>query len=793
LTVDFSLLIPKRRGRFGYYKGTISLAGGWFPRPLADLTGRNTTFPPEFLRANVRVALPAKRGAVLNSRVFKWTDKARTIEAMNIEADTLSLIVMDRMEVTRHKFSFGKGVYVSRSPMPKQPTWSDTRGGDDHGLPKGLRNIGAINFAQRAFDVIEDTAALMRSASPKCHLAKNMVMVEIPARDHLVQAGADSVLISDRLWRIVPFERVLSFHDIALAEVAAARLAAPLTTAAKQSDSFQRRLIADTLGAHFGAAFALKIYGGAKSMRDIIGFAAFIPYIDSLIYAPQIPFRETYSKSVKIEDPLRDEPWRFMNRLPRGRRIAAKLLDLIGPKATTRFFADYLAGKHSFNALLDSVLGDFAPLFRKQWFGDYPSINYFVKSTKDEPRPDGRFVHQVIIGKEGKDIIEPVTVRIIDEDGENHDLTWDGKGFNKNLTWISDAPLNTVILDPDNRLVEDANLTDDHPTADNINPLPWRPPLLSHLLIGGDAVTMEPFVKLGLTMRKQFDVTNAFYLSGSYTPRRYGGSFGYIGHFGPKQTLNSRTWYFGPAISVIRYKDVENAGKEIPDSSLFATTMSSLKFMLGRNNRKYSFDPRSGRAFSSWLEYSGGKADDGRIIHLGRASVRMFNLWSPTIGHIFALYGGAMGLIGDPPAANFNTLSSRFVLRGFALDETYGRLGLYTAMEYRHNLFGSTPISTVFFSALDRVQGVLFAGIGTISWPRGYDGLFSKKRTFAEVGYGIRLHILTLGISQYLLGLDFAVPIAPVKRTYEVKQADNTTALAKRNPFKLILGITQIY
>jgi hypothetical protein len=71
--------------------------------------------------------------------------------------------------------------------------------------------------------------------------------------------------------------------------------------------------------------------------------------------------------------------------------------------------------------------------------------------------------------------------------------------------------------------------------------------------------------------------------------------------------------------------------------------------------------------------------------------------------------------------------------------------------------------------------------------------MFTSERLFAEVGYGLRLHMLAFGLSQYLLALDLAVPLWPDDRTYEVEQADGTTAKATRARFKIVFGITQTY
>jgi hypothetical protein len=82
-----------------------------------------------------------------------------------------------------------------------------------------------------------------------------------------------------------------------------------------------------------------------------------------------------------------------------------------------------------------------------------------------------------------------------------------------------------------------------------------------------------------------------------------------------------------------------------------------------------------------------------------------------------------------------------------------------------------------------------------MSRPAGYDGLFDYEggRIFTEVGYGLRLHVLSLGVAQYLIAFDVAVPLTPFDRTFEVEMSDGTMETYDRPDFKLVFGITQTY
>jgi hypothetical protein len=482
-----------------------------------------------------------------------------------------------------------------------------------------------------------------------------------------------------------------------------------------------------------------------------------------------------------------------MSELPRGRRILAKLEDLLGAEAAAALVAEYLTGRLGFDALVRERLGSRAARFESDWFGAYPKVNYRIAWLRDVRLGGGRFRHEVSVARDGADVAEPVRVGMEDDDGARHTAAWDGAEPDAKATWESGARLDAVRLDPEGRLVESAELTDEHPLADGAQPLPWRPPLLTRLLLWGDTETFEPNVQIGIALRRLYDVTNSISLQGAYAPRSYGGSIGYYRYFGKKRTLNARTWYAGPSIGVTRFEETETAGAALPKDMRFAATIGTIGAMLGRDDRAYFPDPRSGTALNAYVGYGFGRADGGEYVHEGEFIARAFGLLSPRLGHVFALYGGAMTIVGRPPAADLPSLSNRLILRGFDIDETYGRIGLYAVAEYRHDLFEFSGVRMPVASTFERLQGALFVGGGTMSSPSGYGGMFTAKRLFAEVGYGLRLHVLAFGLSQYLIALDVAVPLWPSDRRYEVEQSDGTTARATRAPFKIVFGITQTY
>lgn len=790
LGLCFRVTIPKRRGRFGRYRGVVSLGGGWFPRPLCDLTGSRTDSPPCPLDIEARVTLAKRRGAVLLDQVFPLQETAQTVSVKRERVDVVSLVVMDLMDITSRTFPWGTAVLVRRDLEKDKPPWKASHH-DHNGLPQGLPDLGRTDTRARLFSVADNSVRLLRKLCPDLTTPIRLVFTSIPAWDYLVQLGPGQILLSDRLYKLVPVEQALWFHDLAVARGVGALIAHQEPLAAEEPR--HRFVVADLVGSHLAIRYTEEVHRQSRTVEDLVGFAGFVPTIDNLLYAPEVPFREVYSKSVEEPDPLRDEPWRFANELPRGKRIYGKLVDLRGQAWTEKLVKKILKGKKGFVELLQRQFGQDPSWFIEQWYGPYPEVAYRLGHIDDGKTGKELYRHRVEIVREGEAIREPVTVRVTDEKGVTKDLVWPGIRQRGYVAWTSRSPLKKVEIDPSHRLVESANLSDEHPLSDNSEPLSWRPPMITRILFSGDLTAGDPYVSFGMSLRRRYEVTNSFALSAVYTPRSYGGSLGYYRYFGPKRTLNARTWFAGASLGAHRYLEVTRAGPEIPEDTRFAATAGSLGLVVGRDNRSYFFDPRSGLGFWVSLSYSAGRDDDGRGVQLGQLSGAVVLVGSPAIRHTFALHLGAMGIVGTPAAAQLPTLSVRSILRGFDPGETYGRAGCYAVGEYRHALVDAAHIATPAFSWFDRLQGVLFVAGGTMTLPGSYTGLFSSERLFSEVGYGLRLHTLAMGVQQYVIGLDFAFPLTPRMRRFELEGADGTISYVQRTPFKLILGILQTF
>ncbi len=791
VTLSFRTKMPVRRGRFGTYSGVLTAAGGWFPLLMTDLTGKNTALPPDAITVNAKISLPSNLGAVLHDEVFPVKPTPQEIEVNGIVAESLTLVVMDRMEISERSYDWGKAIHVRQSIDWRQPTWEES-GRDRLGLPESLPEPGKFNYSTRLLDIVGSTAEAIKEIAPKAELSKKVVLVDIPAWDRMVQPGFGPVLVSDRLWRMIPIKDGLFFHDLSLVRAVAPTMV--FESALRNTSSLYRFAAADVLGVFFADYYSKTIHKRMRSVEDIIGFARVLPTIDNLLYAPQVPFREVYFRFYEEPEPLRDEPWLFMNNHPRGKRLLTKLYDRSNEDRVIEAVRNMLEFGLPFDKAVEFVTEEDADVFFNTWYKTYPKLNYRLGVVEDETLSNGKFLHKAEIFRDGEQVKEKVTVRFTDKRKDYIDLIWDSAEAKTELNWESDAPIKRVEIDPDGKLVESGDLTSDHPRRDNLTPLPWRPPMLTSFVIWGDLTEGEPYADIGFLLRRKYDNTNLFSLDLEYTPYAAGGMFSYYRYFGKKRTLNSRTWYIGPVTAAYRYGEVDTPALHLSSDIRTSAVMGSAGIIFGRDTRVYGWDPMKGSSISAAAIYAAGASKEGDFRQAGRISIRLGRLFSLAIHHTIAVYGGASLVLGNPVAANLSSLSDRAKLRGFDSDETFGRIGVYAAAEYRHTLFDAANTTAPLYSWFDRFQGALFVAAGTMSKPSGpFDGIFTKERIFTEVGYGLRLHLLFLGVHQYLLCFDLAVPLTPQNRYLEIIRQDGSIEQTPRSPYKILFGIIQTF
>ncbi|MBN2525280.1 MAG: hypothetical protein JXR76_02725 [Deltaproteobacteria bacterium] len=780
LKIAWSVEVPKRRGRFGYFGGVLSLAGGWMPRPVPKkATFNRRPFP---IALNLSATIPEGLGGYVLNRIVVESQTPQQVTAAASHLSEATLVLMDKMEHRQVQRPAGDIHYITNhyvgSPQkaPVDPT---------HPISAKLKRAltAEAKRIRRTIQVIDDMRTLFPVAKSS---SKPLFVVEIPAWDRLSQVSDNVLLLSDRTFEVVPYPKALMFHQSDVAKTVATLLAQPVA----QKENTLAPFVAEIVGYHFQQRYIKAAEEKREELAQLLRFLSFNPYVDNLIYAPQMPFDHAYIRSIEETDVFRGELWRTMNSLPRGKRIVAKLLDLLGEAQTEAFFNDWLQSPQSFIALLDTRIEN-GERFQKQWFGKYPIVGYALGKHKTKKTATG-YDHEVEVIQTGEPIVEPVTVLVTDWRDHQKRLHWNGEGTRAVLHWHSSAPLKSTKIDPDYRLVETAKVQG-HPLSDNSRPLGMRPPLLTDLLIFGDSVTRDPFVLVSFSFKRKYDISNSFHVGAAYTPRQVGGDFSYFRHYGYNRTLNSRTWYTGPRLGIFKYRDASLTESSIHEDNRYTATMASISILAGMDDRQFHLDPQSGKAFQISLGYWVGKGEGNGAVQHAKGSMRLFKVFPLSLGHTLVAYGGIAAVAGQPPASNLVTLSHQQILRGFDLGETYGRIGVYGVTEYRHTLLGSTTLSFPMRTLLSRVQGVLFTGLGSASRPKNYDSLFAKERRFMEVGYGLRFHFLLLGAVPYLIALDFVMPVFPRDRSYVNEDDNGVERVYQREKWRITWGVTQTF
>jgi hypothetical protein len=242
------------------------------------------------------------------------------------------------------------------------------------------------------------------------------------------------------------------------------------------------------------------------------------------------------------------------------------------------------------------------------------------------------------VERQGADVAEPVTVAVTDETGDRHDLRWDGEGRRGRLRFASRGPIDRVAIDPGSRLVEDPALTENHPRYDNLDPAPWRPPILNSAAVNVSVLEAQPDLIVDFSARRQYDLRHSLGFGFASTARGLGGSVRYFRGFGGKRNLNFLEWFAGGLLSVDRL------------SSSFAEfgqpgTALGLFGIAYHDSRHFMWDPWNGSSISIGAGPSFTILDDGETSVSGSAGARLSKLWTPAPGRTFAFFvGGGLGL-----------------------------------------------------------------------------------------------------------------------------------------------------
>lgn len=754
VSVRFATTVPARFGRFGRARGVLTLAGGFYPQVAAlrpegwDLTG-----PMADRTLSLLLRAPPGHHVVANGRHVVVPDSG-LVELALPRAPYLALVVAPRLHASTVRV---RGVTVEllaprRRYRPPAPARGPRRGGPS---PEGVADAMDWDYEGRVLEAAAASAEVFRDLGLGPREGGTVCLVEVPLRLEMVSSVPGAALVSDRVYRVTPLEPFFRFHDLQVARAVAWILLEP---AVRREPLEDRAWAQDLLAAAAADAYAEARQGGpGGGLRSLLRYGAFIPEVDMMMYSPLIEFRHLFLRPFRDEDPVRDEPDRLATAWPRGAVLHDRLVDLLGAEATRELLVGYPTHPGGIREQIAEIAREPMGWFFDQWLGLYPSVNYRIAAVDRSRDGAGRFVTRVVVERQGAEIREPVTVRVVDGRGGRHDLRWDGVGQRGAVEVATDAPVRSVEIDPDQRLIEDSSIPGNNARFDDILPSRWRPPVFNGLLFYVSAAEAALYALVDFGLRRQYDARHGLRLRAEYDPRGVRLDVFYQAGLGPLLDLNRASWVLSAGLMALR--TVGSFGRDDVGATAFGATLG-----LWHDTRWYPYDPMHGWGLQLSASASANVTDEGLWGWTAGAGARIAGNWTPRVGHTFTAYGGGGVVFGDPLEEQLPSISDRFALRAFEADETIGRARLFAAVEYRWtvvtdldvNLFHLARLRTLFFAA--------FVGGGTVSSPDDLSGLFTVPRLFSEAGGGIRALLEIAGVVPYVVAVDVAYPITPTGR-----------------------------
>ena len=699
-----TLRVPERLGPFGRHRRTLTLAGGWYP------------YVPGTARSHhVEIEVPAHLIAVVGGRRFAGRGNTRW---------TLRTKVDNVAQVT----------------LLLRPAHARV----DRGAGAVLRYVHLDRDGARAHEVIRafDDALLFWREEGFGEPKRRVIGVETPLRHNLVRACEDVVLISDRAFRILPFERAQRFHRFPIAR--------ELFTMLLVRDRGLSVFAADAVASWLVDRYIASRYGAAEDAFDVLDSWSFIPAIDAMLYAPDVAFVDTYFRVVREEDPLRDEFIEFPEVRPRGKIVYHKLFDLRGKDATDAVMREVLAGA-SLERATSLAAGD---QFVATWFGEHPNVQYRLAEVTSLGRHAA-----IVIERQGDVVAEPIEVRLVDEEGQAHLLRAEATiEARRVLTATLAAELASVRLDPRGRIAETPTAEVPSPRFDNVSEREWEVLLNNfNLLISATEGAIDTAIDVGFYQK--FDVRWRYGVRLDYAPdaitlgatARYG--------FGERITPASLSQWVGLGVTG-DYLRSGFAGEEQ------AGTAASLVAFWGYDNRKSVWAPEGGTALRASVAYnhvfgSIPNANEGTTRDSVAVTVRALQAWLLDLGHVISLRGSfGFHVQGQPRPQLLYALGGRFGAKGYALDADVGRYRAIASAEWLHPLLPDVETNALWLIWLTGIDGALFADVAVIG-----DALdqIGDGPLLTDVGYGLRMYLDWFGVRPGVMAIDLAFPLTATR------------------------------
>ena len=736
------LSVPERYGALGRHKRQLTLLGGWFPA-----LGRADR-PPPVGSVRARVRIPADSAAVLGPRyvphVPRTGAEGRWIEARN-DATSMPLIVLPART-------------GARGVAGGQVRWISGRRYTTDGT--------ALRQAELTVAAVEGALSVLNTDGlPSVPL----LVVEAPLRRHLARAGPGVVLVSDRAFRLPPFERFFQFHQFPIVREILTAWAYDQV----RRDGY-RGVSADAVGAFLRDRFVAASSGQAEDLFDVLSIVSFLPAVDSLLYAPQTAFIGAYFRLADESDPLRANLIDPPSAWPRGRIVYAKLADRVGPQAAGASMHRLALGEPLPRVLGDALGADSVFAFLSTWLGPYPPMQYALDAWGSRPVRGSEctpasecHAATVTVRHRGAAVVEPVQLRLTDDDGGRR-LVWTdtSSAALRTVTATLAHPLDLVELDPRGRIAEAPTVEMPSPKFDNRSRSKWRV-LLNNFSFGASPTAGTLNTSLDLAISRVRDVHWRFGLSAGFGPDAISVSGRALRRFGPRVTPDRLERWIGVSAGAQRLRS------DFADEADASYALTSNLFF-GSDDRQTAWAPEPGTGLRAVLTYNHVFGRLSRLDSNGESVTRdalaltlaALKSWRIEGRHQLSLRA-SMGsfLAGRPQSQLLYFLGGRTAVRGYIIDETVGRYRAIASGEWVHTLLGEANENVVELVWATKLDGALFADVAAIG--DDLDGDFAR-RLRADVGYGFRIYLDYFGIRPGVMAVEVAWPLLDDRGRFRV-------------------------
>ena len=739
IDADFSVQIPARYGDFGCIHGTCTLSGFY---PMVAPPGYGLDAMPGRGRYRLSVAVHDVSDVVVNGEL-RALERGRRLDFDVGDAAGLTLMV-----ARPHLRQFERMVQGVRI-VYLSPTGRNMPSPPEHVLP-----YQPANRVDRVLDAAAEAIELLHEIGAPIPAGEEVRILGGPLRIQLTQALPGVIFVSDQLFDIFPLQRFLKFHEFELAR-------------AVYEGWIRRRVLqserADDLGWAPGVGasylvdlYTLRSYRKAEFAREILAWASFIPAIDRVMYAPQVPFASSYFYTLEDPDPLRDNLAQFDNERPTGKTVYTKLRDLLGTRGVDLIVRAQLGGA-SLREQAEKVRGQSLDWFWKQWLGPYPKVDYRFADVHTERTGKHAYVVRARVIKLGATPpVEPVEVRATDGKGNVVTQTWDGVGREHTYTFELAAPLSVIEIDPRGRLVEDLPHSSDDLKFDDRRPPRWK---FIYNNFGG---LLRFFPTLGLDLSLDFSLARildlhhglrfVIYRSES---TQVGITSSYSYGFGRKITAARLSQAVGVSLGVARIDP--SFGQAVGAGSNPGTLLTA-SASWGYDDRLFVWEPMKALSLGAAIAVDETVLDNGTVLSQGVASAGWESIVPLADGHGLAMSLGGAITFGDLRIAR-QMLSGggEGGVRGYDVTTLLGRWRALARVEWRHVYTHELNINLLHSLYVRGVGGGLFADAGLISPCESYAP--NSKSWAADVGYTVRIFADWFGVSQTTINIDFAVPL----------------------------------